>query len=117
MAQAMMCDQHPDRAAAYIVTDLSDGDTFTACGECWVQMCAAVAVAAAAVESDAADHGVQPQDLGEGPANDPAPRSRRKRPESEHRERTRRKLANRPDSAATSLAVVPEPDPPDPARD
>jgi len=134
MARMMMCDAADDREAAYLVTDLSSGDAAAWCQEHFTDLCAAVT--RAAEEAIAADtEPVAPQDV-DGPTDELQLEHDVQLPpgnsadvphvgglvideqaaadyaESNHRDRTRRKLAERPDSAATSLDVVPEPGPP-----
>jgi len=131
MARMMMCDAADDREAAYLVTDLANGDATAWCQEHFTDLCATVT--RAAEEQVAADTGpVDPQDVDEPgdevpavvdvqlPDNDGpfstvaagvelARQSAEDLAEVTQRNRTRRKLAERPDSAATSLDTVPEP--------
>lgn len=37
MAQPMACDNHEGTAAAILLTNLSNGDSMTLCGECWTE--------------------------------------------------------------------------------
>lgn len=134
MARTMLCDAADDREAAYLVTDLANGDATAWCQEHFTDLCASVT--RAAEEAIAADDApVTPQVVDdvvdEAPAVvdvqlpddavSPGPLALAARDEflekntareMAARERTRRKLADRPDSAATSLDVVPEPGPP-----
>jgi hypothetical protein len=131
MARPITCESLDGNPAAYMITDLFDGTTFAVCVEHWVDLCGNVAasrrpdadtgaeaVEVEAAEADDADPGTVSElaaavaaDLGvdvstvavthlpgDGPTPEPAQRAR-----------TRRKLAERPDSTATSEAAVPWP--------
>jgi hypothetical protein len=54
MARPIPCDNHDDRRADVIVTNLSNGDTLSLCGACWVEFVQSVASteAAAAIPDD-----------------------------------------------------------------
>jgi hypothetical protein len=134
MARIILCDAEDGRVAAYMVSDHEAGTTTAWCAEHFADLCASVT--RAAEEAIAADRTpVTPQVVDdvvdEAPAVvdvqlpddtvSPGPLALAARDEflekntareMAARERTRRKLADRPDSAATSLDVVPEPGPP-----
>lgn len=132
MARPTMCSAEDGQPAAYLITDTDTGDTFAPCVAHWIDLCMQVAgsqaAAAAEAESDdsaagaaaiIAEHAVSPEvaaamaddaagvtvELGDAGEPMPADSS-----EPGQRRRTRAKLAERPDSAATSEAVVPWPD-------
>lgn len=131
MARTMLCDAGDDREAVYLVTDLTNGDATAWCQEHFTDLCANVTRAAEdALEVD--ELTPHPQDL-DNPGDEPPAVVTVDSPaapdgyvelvppipaelvgdkihaELDQRDRTRRKLADRPDSAATSLDVVPEP--------
>jgi len=131
MARMMLCDAADDREAAYLVTDLANGDATAWCQEYFTDLCATVT--RAAEDQVAADvEPVVPQDV-DGPGDyldapigvgmDGGPVLSEDVAGAElaaasleydamaekHREKLRRKLAERPDSAVSSLDVVPEP--------
>lgn len=134
MARMMLCDAGDDREAAYLVTDLANGDATAWCQGHFTDLCATVT--RAAEEEIAADvKPVTPQvvdEAGDGkPATVDVPLATYDGDyadvageelaatydgpptvEELHRSRTRRRLAERPDSAANSLGTVPEPGPP-----
>lgn len=134
MARIILCDAEDGRVAAYMVSDHEAGTTTAWCAEHFADLCASVTRAAEeALEID--ELTPHPQVLDnpgdEAPAvvdvqlpDDDSPLSeddpgwvdragwRQVADEVKQQEETRRKLAARPDSAATSLDVVPEPGPP-----
>jgi len=131
MARMMLCDAADDREAAYLVTDLSNGDATAWCQEHFTDLCATVT--RAAEDQVAADvEPVTPQDVDQAgddeDGDDTCPfcgeaiadEFQAQHVADKHMDeltlqvngqesRTRRKLAGRPDSAATSLDVVSEP--------
>jgi hypothetical protein len=131
MARPITCESLDGNPAAYMITDLSDGTTFAVCVEHWVDLCTNVANSQQGAQDeqatpgnpvpDASDHadfltgaeiesarsqGIEVEGDGDpGPvAITPADLD-----EPVQRARTRRKLAERPDSTATSEANVPWP--------
>lgn len=131
MARIILCDAEDGRVAAYMVSDHEAGTTTAWCAEHFADLCASVTRAAEeALEID--ELTPHPQDL-DNPGDEapavvdvqlPAPPDGymeivppipaemvgdKLAAAMDQEIKTRRKLAERPDSAATSLDVVPEP--------
>jgi len=131
MAAGYLCDAGDNLPGAYLITDLVTGDTAAWCSAHFADLCAAVTRAA---ESEIATppETITPQDV-DNPGDDeprafsdatveravtdgPLPSEAQLEhdelhvhPELAHRERTKRKLAARPDSAKTSAETIPDP--------
>jgi hypothetical protein len=131
MARPITCESLDGNPAAYMITDLSDGTTFAVCVEHWVDLCGNVAAQQQGAQDeqatpgnpvpDASDHAdfltgaelESARSRGVEVEGDIAPEADECAPadlgEPVQRARTRRKLAERPDSTATSEAAVPWP--------
>jgi hypothetical protein len=109
MAQTILCMTHPDRPAAYVITDQESFDTMAPCIECFLVFCrevvASVEAAQGAPSGAGASAEVEAQDIGAGPK----PKARKRTPAKAQEARTRRRLAARPDSAKTSGESIPFP--------
>jgi hypothetical protein len=131
MAQTILCATHPDRPAAYVITDQESFDTMAPCIECFIVFCQSVVAGVDAAQGEMSGAGapvnehaeargpepsdlsggatdaysVEPQDIGAGSK----PKARKRAPAKAQETRTRRRLAARPDSAKSSAESVPFP--------
>ena len=134
MAAGYLCDAGDSLPGAYLITDLVTGDTAAWCSAHFADLCAAV-TRAAEDEIAAEPETVTPQDVDDpgddgprgfsdatvaramtdgplSPADADAAAAAAEARVQAHQARTRRKLAERPDSAKTSAETIPEPGPP-----
>ncbi len=65
MAGPLPCDNHPDRMAAMLMTNLENGDTLTLCGECTGAWVATMNLAFNAPEDDVTGPGPVSEEAGQ----------------------------------------------------